>query len=535
MNQPIPQDNLSQESSHMIEHYLSAIFKKLPVVNQIITQYGNTTLAEYIQTLIPRTIPTYQPRDDLFEAIYHYVAPLLGESIAKHAARDLDAHPVALTANHHGVEFFSQTFQARLIFGLNAIRNIHPIKTIPVFSVGNIPLNNFIYPRGILLYHDEPNKLDRLPMKLPIFPDRLKRQMVSVTDAFDKKMIDRAESQFNKRQRKKHFSPSYVKALHKILHKDYCDTSVLSQTSYSHQSVILNNRIWKRLFSQKTEMPEVIYLEIEKIVNALLENDLQNADSLVWQVMFHPELRKNVLHELDGIRACWESRKLAQRLQVNLAGESQRSHIPGGGTIFFWGIDHAKRRIPLHLETKASGDSILCGIDDFGNLWEIPFTHPEILHRLREHTLLPSLFICFLAISFARGLTCVGGYFQCEYLPIMQEGLITALQNTSGYENVAQIVAHVSTNSYLDSMVAIMTKITDHSLIPAGPVEIIAGGGISNKELEQIASLTVRDAHLADMFDTVLDAVPLELLPLGWRKQLAADSFQLLQGKVIIK
>ncbi|MCP4405703.1 MAG: hypothetical protein GY801_51425, partial [bacterium] len=70
---------LQKEYSHVAEHYLSITVKKLQAVHQIIKQHSNATLAEYIHTLSPRTIPTYQPRDDLFEAIYHYVAPLLGE------------------------------------------------------------------------------------------------------------------------------------------------------------------------------------------------------------------------------------------------------------------------------------------------------------------------------------------------------------------------------------------------------------------------------------------------------------------------
>ena len=521
---------LSKEDSHMIEHYLSIIFEKLPAVHRIMTQYGDTTLAEYLQTLTPKMIPSYQPRDDLLDAVYQYAAPLLGDSIAQQAMRDLDAYPVILTANHHGVEFFSQTFQARLIFGLNALRNIQPVKTINIFSVGNVPLNNVIYPRGILLYHHKPKHLERVPIKLPIFPDRQKRQMVSVTDAFDKKMIDKAAIRCNKVKHHKHLSPSYAKSLHKLLLKDYCDISVLSQTGYSHQSVILNNRIWKRLFSETSSLSDVVYLEIEKVVNRLLQHDLHNSKSLVWRVLFDAELRQNVLRELDGIRACWEHQKLAQRVQVNLVSEP----IPGGGTIFFWGVDHAKRRIPLHLETNASGEDIFCGIDDFGHRWTIPFTVPELLQRLQEQTLLPSLFICFLALSFARGVTCVGGYFQCEYLPIMQKGLITALQN-SGYGDVAQQIAHVTTSSYLDSMTAVMTKIGGNYLIPAGPVEIIAGGGITHKEVERIASLTVRDAHVADIFDTLPDAVPSELLQSDWKKQLALESFQELHDKILIK
>jgi hypothetical protein len=157
------------------------------------------------------------------------------------------------------------------------------------------------------------------------------------------------------------------------------------------------------------------------------------------------------------------------------------------------------------------------------------------LHGLRKSTLLPSLFTCFLVLSFARGLVCIGGCFQCEYLPIIQQGVVTALQKTTGYDDIARLVARVPTNCYLDSMLAVMTRTDDGLLIPAGPVEIIAGGGITKDDIEKMLSLTVRETHLADMFDTVPDAVDLELCPPGWRKHLAADCSRLLEGKIVVK
>ena len=130
---------------------------------------------------------------------------------------------------------------------------------------------------------------------------------------------------------------------------------------------------------------------------------------------------------------------------------------------------------------------------------------------------------------------CVGGYFQCEYLPKMQAGLVKALQKTAGYQDVADLVEGVTTDTYLSGMQAVMARINEDTLVPAGPIEIIAGGGLTDDDIQQILSLTVRDAHLASLFETVPDIVPWTVKTPDWKKQLAIDCCQMLRRRVVIK
>lgn len=529
------EDKQKNDRYSLMEYYFDIVCKNLPVVRQIIDRYGDLSLADYLQTLVFGAKPSYQKRDDLFEVVYQYAAPLLGEAVAKRVVTDLSSYPVVLTTNHHGVDYCFHTMQGSLIFSLNAMAEVTSATTVPIFSFGNVPLNNSTYPRGILLYHFSRSNLDSMPQKLPVFPDRFKRQMVSATPAFDQTMIDRAVKRLDKMVHDKHITSTLAVSLRELLRQDYSAPSVIKLSNYSQQAVVLNNRLWKQLFAHVKKVPELAYLEIEKIVSALLTFDLSNPKSLAWYVMFDPELREHVLKELDGSRACWERGKLAERLSMNFLDKDPQKSLVKCGTVFFWGIDSSGKRIPLSLETKSPNDDRLRGVDDHGNLWEIPWTPMAILDGLHRNSLLPSIFTCFLVLSFARHIPCVGGYFQGEYLPAMQQGIVTALQNTSGYHDIAHFVAQVPTGGYLDSMLAIMTRAEDDSLIPAGPVEIIAGGGISDKDIEHMLSLTVREAHLAALFETIPDVMPSKLLSLEWKKQVAADCYRLLKEKIVLK
>ncbi|WP_299983582.1 hypothetical protein [Desulfobacula sp.] len=518
------------------ETYLELTCHHLPMVKKIIDTYGDMPLLEYAQILIPKPgIKTYQSQKDVLKVVYDYVKPLLGESVAQQTVKDLDTYPVILTASHHGVEYFSQTFQARLIFSLNVLKQRIPTSTIPVFACGNIPLNNAVYPRGALIYQVAPEAFEAIPIKLPLFPDRLKRSVVSSAPGFDLEMIDRTSSKANQMVKAKKISSLISDPLHHIFQKNYGSESVVHLPTYSDQSVVVNHLIWKQLFPQFESVPNSICLEFEKISGSLIKIDLLNPQSLLWFILFDPELRRHLLSELDGINGCWNQEALEYQQSVSTPDKQHDISMAQCGTIFFWGVDDKGRKLSLNIKTNDAHIPVFSGIDDNGNLWEWPYSQEAIIDGISKGRLLPSVFLCFVVLLFARGLACVGGYFQGIYLPAMKKGLISALKKIQKYENLIALIVQVKTDYYLDGMQAVMARINNKYMVPAGPLEIIANGGITTSDIDKMSTLTVREAHLADMFETIQDAVPARTLPLGWKKLLSADIYQLLSHKVVVK
>ncbi len=517
------------------EYYLETACQKLPVVNRTIQEHGDRPLSAYLENFIVNPSPSYQERDDFFDALHQYTALLSGETVAKKAVNDLKNCPVILTSNHLGVEFFSQSLQSSLIFSLNSGRGTPDSTCVPVFSCANIPLDNLTYPQGALFYHVSISDFDSMPIKLPIFSNRLRKQTVSAAPPLTRTMIESAEKNLDKMLGNKQIPNVIADTMHTIFQEDYNADSVLSLPDYSTQSAILNRRIWKRLFSEPDTAPEMLCLELEKISSMLLTSDLRNQESLAWCVMFDPDLRQKVLEILDDVNGCWVLEKLSQRVKFSSSDDKKEGIPIGCGTVFFWCINDSGRRIPLCIETAESEKKILHGRDDRCNYFEFPYTPEAICELINKKRLIPSIFTCFLTLSLARGLACVGGYFQGEYLPAIQRGLATALR-AAGYDHAADAVSNVPTHFYLSGMLGIMTKMTEQCLIPAGPIEIIAGGGINANDMEQMLSLTVREAHLAGLFETVPDILsPEKLRARGWKKELAADCFRLLNGKAVVK
>jgi len=527
----------SDRGNHLstAETYLEAICQHSSIVNHTIDEYGDVSLRDYLKKLQPNRDGSYQGREDLIGIVYRYTKELLGDAIASRTASDLSENPVVLTANHHGIDYFSHSFQASLLCSLAKNLNTNPLKTVPVLSCANIPLDNATYPQGMLFYSVRPEQLGAMPKKLPVFPNRLRRQLVSSAPSFDKEMISRAEKRLDQMVKDGQISSILKGAAHTILSEDYANPNVMDQGGYSKQAVLLNNRIWKRLFQEENQPSELVHLELEKIVGKILQLDLKNKDSLIWKVMFEPTLRKTVLEELNGARACWNLNQLKKRMHFSRLNDSDGKNVRGCGTIFFWGINDAGKRVPLHIVSYGDKKAFFFGIDDHNNSWELAYTPEAILTALADGRLLPSLFTCFIVLSFARGVKCIGSYFQAEYLPNMQKGLVKALRQIPDFHEIANQVEKIDSNFYLSGMLAVMTLIENDLMVPAGPLEILSKGGIKTDDIEKILSIKVRDAHLASLLETLPDFIPWMSKSSDWKSRLAKDSLGLLEGKVVIK
>lgn len=517
------------------DQYLDITCQHSPVVRRVIEHYGDISLADFLKKLNSDAGASFQSRDDLIDIIYRYAAPLIGDSIALKAAKNFEANPVVLTANHQGVDYFAQSVQGSLLFALSKKNGNGSVSTAPVFSTGNISLNNVTYPRGLLLYDADGIELKAFPKKLPVFSDSRKRTMVSASAPLTKEMVNRAKTRIDKMAGENTITSERANHLQTLFDEDYSSPDVMKLASYSQQSVVLNHRIWKKLFTDSVQIPEMVNLEFEEITRRLLVSDLLNSASLAWCVMFDPLLRERVIKALDDAKACWSFKLLKKRFYKKQLESGSTESFNGCGTVFFWGIDATGRRIPLYLVTKGQNKTVFQGIDDRGAFWEMPCSPESIIEGLNARRLLPSLFTCFLVLSFARGVTCAGGYFQAEYLPVMQAGIVDALHATGMYHDVAAYVEGVTTHTYLSGMQVVMARLKKDALIPAGPIEIIAGGGLTEDDIQQILRLTVREAHLASLFETIPDIAPWLSDASGWKNRLAADCCRLLENKIVIK
>ena len=434
----------------------------------------------------------------------NYTHETLGFELGKAISEELREMPQVLTANHHGIDTFAQSTQSNLLFSMRKRLDGKPAKTIPVLACGSVPMNNLTYPRGLLIYAG--STAGGGICKLPLFPDSYKRKLVSMAGPFTAEMLCRSRA----RAKKLVEEDKVDRALESALNTVFDDFAEVGQEfpGYGRQATVVNHRFWQRLFRGRSCRSELVYIELENIVCRLLEKDLFDKSSICHQLMFDPELRARLIENLDGQRGCWQYEQLVRRCSSSTAAGSVSGTDLAQGTMFFWGIDAKGRKVPLCIVEDEKGMRVdLRGIDDRGQLWTIPFTPADIVRGLQDGRLLPSIFTSYLLISIARGVSCIGGYYQADYLPIMQKAVIETLRSDFG-ETVKTIdTRKLRPDLYLSGMQTIGLK-TGGQLLPAGPLEIMASGGLDAEQYEQIGEVTVLQSHIASLYDTVMDVVP---------------------------
>jgi hypothetical protein len=525
-------DDCSTGNDSLIEHYLAEIRKRLPVVDKTLELYGELPLSEYLDVVTKTPSERYQSHEDLADAVYEYAAPLLGEEVAAMAREELKQSPVVMTANHHGVDYFAQSVQGTLLFSQRKLPDGQKAKTVPVLACGNIPMNNLTYPRGMLCYDVTQFKQAGIPIRLPIFPKRRQNDAVSLAAPFDKKALERAEKSTREMVDDNLISTATGKALKSVLEYEYSSPRVLDLSSYSDQAVVINSLLWKRLFHDDGAS-KLLYLEQEEIVRKLLIRDLASPTSMVSLLMLDAEFLKILLTELDGAQGCWQSEELENRIQaVDSLSTNPTNPTKSTGSFLFWWIDDAGRRIPLALD-KCSDQPYLRGISQSGVRCQVELTENSLIDGLETKRLMPSTFTCFLALAFARGVTCVGGYYQADYLPVIQQGLVRSIEEHGRHKSLIPYIKGIPTDKYLSGMQTVMCEWDDGALHPAGQLEMIASGVSVNDHISTIVEMTVQDAHKASLVETAADAAPDKVRSEDWNTGLADQLGCYFAGKVV--
>ncbi len=485
-----------------LDDYFAGIRDLLPAVDALIARHESTTLRDYVGALGREPSAALQDNRDFVAEVEHYTRETLGPGPATAVAEDLRHSPQVLTANHHGIDTFAQSTQSNLLFSLRRRADGTAAQTVPVLACGSVPLNNLTYPRGLLVYACSDGPGGRAICRLPVFPDSYKRKMVSAAGPYTAEMLDRARG----RARRLIDGEQLLGAVGPGLDAVFAELARVGHAypGYAGQATVVNRHLWRRLFRGQACRAELVYIELESIACRLLARDLFDRSTICHQLLFDPELRGRLIEKLDGQRGCWQFENLARRDADPVAGRGPDS---AAGTMFFWGVDAKGRRVPLRVAGGRNGDGpVLRGVDDGGQAWSIPLTPEDIARQLRERRLLPSIFTSYLLIAIARGIDCIGGYYQADYLPIMRGAVIDAL----GLSPAATIAARGGARGpdpYLSGMQAVGLRVGDR-LLPAGPVEIIASGGFDDQQYERIGEVTVLQSHIASLFDFVMDVAP---------------------------
>ena len=447
---------------------LGVVRKKSCIMDTAIRQYGKASLKEYIKQFKPYKGKPLQPADDFLMFSKEYNEALLGKEIAVELDKVL-RFPLLNTANHHGVDYFPPSVQGNLLFWQALKENGIKTKYLPLCSFGIVSLSNSSYARGITSY----SICDKL-FRVPIFPKSIENKMVRYVPAFTEEQVKRAILRLDTEFRDTVATFNIRQALEKY----YLDKNVLEQKYYGSQAVLINMMLSKDMYPEG-DIPQIVYMEMEQIINRLLLKDLKDENSMIYRIIYD----KRILNE------------------INMQMEEGNRFMT---TMFFWGTDHAGRRYILDFCT----DGTMRGITLAGDAVEFPASPNDIANLIEQDKIVPSGYTMAVLLSFARGYTWLGGYFQGDYLPEWQRGTAAAFANVDEYREWAEYIMNYDCTGYISGPVYAMNLTKDGLLAPAGPLEIIHNGGINLNTLDRFMEATVTDAHRMGLSSSYPELVP---------------------------
>ena len=448
----------------MNEH-IAELSRKYPAAAELLARHGDKTLRAYLGQLRHRPSPDILPSEDLLEAVQDYSTPFFGAKTAKECAAILRRSRCMTTANHHHPAFEYMTVQDTILCDQWLRLQGETGEVVPVVACANLSLTSTLYPRGMVVYDCT---LPEGRLRLPLYSWKLRRPCVAAIGGIVPEMVDNVLKRLPQEVRQGSITARMGDTLERFCREVLLSEEVQRYDTLREQTTVINDMISQRYFTDRR--PRYIWMPMETITARLLARDLRREGGILHQMLFREGLRAALLRELDGVAGCWEGNT--------------------GGTHFFWGLDSRGIRFPLRLWEEA-GKTVLAGCSSLGEDVRVPFTPRALAEGMREQTLLPGMFLCFLEMHFLRDFTVFGGYYQPTYLAQMRRGMVQAMRELGGFDEEAAVIEAKRS----DMTLGLIYLLRSHGagLFPVSTAELMERP-VSTAEIEERLEMPVSEA-----------------------------------------
>ena len=448
----------------MNEH-IAELSRKYPAAAELLARHGDKTLRAYLGQLRHRPSPDILPSEDLLEAVQDYFTPFFGAKTAKECAAILRRSRCMTTANHHHPAFEYMTVQDTILCDQWLRLQGERGEVVPVVACANLSLTSTLYPRGMVVYDCT---LPEGRLRLPLYSWKLRRPCVAAIGGIVPEMVDNVLKRLPQEVRQGSITARMGDTLERFCREVLLSEEVQRYDTLREQTTVINDMISQRYFTDRR--PRYIWMPMETITARLLARDLRREGGILHQMLFREGLRTALLRELDGVAGCWEGNT--------------------GGTHFFWGLDSRGIRFPLRLWEEA-GKTVLAGCSSLGEDVRVPFTPRALAEGMREQTLLPGMFLCFLEMHFLRDFTVFGGYYQPTYLAQMRRGMVQAMRELGGFDEEAAVIEAKRS----DMTLGLIYLLRSHGagLFPVSTAELMERP-VSTAEIEERLEMPVSEA-----------------------------------------
>lgn len=367
-----------------------------PALTRVLSVYGDMLVSDYVSLIYH----TYQKMlTDARKHELHTVLDRLSEKVLQKSyplTSDLLNTGITSTADHHGVlthPFFLSANYARA----QCLKDTYTQHTLTTLSCAGISLSNNSFPRGYL-YTDETGT----EIHMPFLSLKHKNMPVYCAPKIDKKSITRELDKIHLAQ----LPPLQKKHIITFLKQLQNDTHLDTLADFDEQATYINYLFFKHIpgFADI----DLFYISQESVVRELLLGYHITGDTVISQLLYNTEFHTLFKKHFNGLVGAFDTDK----------------HT---GTELFWGIQN-HTRIGLCIENGF--------LVSQNKTVSIALTPEALRNALQEKSLMPSMALTFIVLSFYYGVICGGGYSQVDYLGNLQNAWHGMLHDVSASVHV---------------------------------------------------------------------------------------------------
>jgi len=347
-----------------------------PVLAQHLCEWQNAELADYVDYL-------WRARQENLHLLNND-PPKTIDSVFLHHCRSRN---VVLSAHHTAIMSHPLAWQSLLV----AQSGRKPPPLIPVLCTDWVPMDNLLYPRGLLL--PAANGL----RKFNLFPKSVKKKTVSQMPSFTQENLTQLEQQLQKAQRAGDLTDLALENYLQFVRDFMAQDEVLSQPGYPSQCSIINRRLCESVFPTQ----RFAFFNISEVISELLLLTLRNEFSLVSHILSDADICQRLIALLDDQPGCWSTRR-------------------GQGSILFWQIRDGKL-CPLTRYQKHSLSNAH---------YTLRLERDALCTALLSGEIIPGMALVFSVLMFEYGLVCAGGMRQITYTTAIKSALTRIARQT---------------------------------------------------------------------------------------------------------
>lgn len=420
------------------EHVRETVWRAKPALARLARERGGEPLLAYFTASAPRHSAAPAGRKtELLETVSRRVKETLGEEVAPGVAAQLAAQYFVSTADHHGP--LAHPFFLNANLAQSAANRAAGFAHTIIFACGGVSMNNSSFPRGQFFHIRDSHALDPRDggfreERLHLVSLKHRHAPVYGFPAYTADDVGRALRTLRVEK-----ADELVATVEEV----YGAAPALRRALYSEQATYTNWLLWKKIPGERAH--NLIYLAQEDIVrDLLLAHHLDSSrPTFLTRLLADPRLHALFVKHFDGIQGAFSSKDNFVHSENNSTrGEDRRmAHRSGAhrGTVFFWGIVDGMR-LPLAIE---DGRLAIRGAS-----FAIALEPDALREALENRSLMPSMALSFIVLSFYYGLACAGGFSQINYLPELQLAYLNLLRDAGAGDEDARTAASVATDCF---------------------------------------------------------------------------------------